>query len=107
MGYLLVNGFNLFRLEGRATNDEGVQNDTNGPGVHFEAVAVCSVEEYFWGDVVRRTTDGLLAFAGILYQSSKSEISDFDIHASVQKQVPKFEVTVNDLVSVHIMARPY
>ena len=104
---ILVDGFDLFCLEGRATNDERVQNDTNGPGVHFEAIAVCGVEEYLWGNVVRRTADGLLAFAGILDQGSKPEISDLDIHPSIQKQVPEFKITVDDLVGMHITARSY
>ena len=107
MSYLLVNGFYLFRLKGRATNDERVQNDTDGPGIHFEAVPVCGIEEYLWGNIVRCTADSLLAFARVLDQGSKPEIPDLDIHASVQEQIPKFKVTVDDLVDMHITASSY
>lgn len=63
---LLVDGLYLLRLERRTADNECVQNDANGPGVHFKAVTVCGVEEYFWSNVVRCTADSLLSFAGIL-----------------------------------------
>ena len=70
-------------------------------------MAVCGVEEYLWGDIVRCTADGLLAFAGVLDQGSKPEITDFDVHTSVQEQIPEFEITVDYLVGVHITASSY
>ena len=105
--HLLINGLDLLRLEWRTTNDECIQNDADGPGIHFEAMTVGGVEEHFRSDVVWCATDGLLAFARILDQSGKSEIPDLDIHTGIQKQVPEFEVAMNDLMGVHIMTSPY
>jgi hypothetical protein len=104
---LLIDGLDLLRLEWRTTNDKCVQNDADGPGVHFEAVTVRGVEEYLWSNIIWCATDGLLAFARILDQSSKAEIPDLDIHTGIQKQVSEFEITVNDLVGMHIMASSY
>lgn len=104
---LLINGLDLLSLEWRATNDKGVQNYANGPSVHFETVTVCGVKEYLRCNIVRGATNGLLAFTRILDQGSKAEIPDLDVHTSIQKQVSEFEVTVNDLVGMHIMARSY
>ena len=104
---LLVYGLDLLRLEWGTADNERVQDNTDGPGVHFEAVTICSIEEHLRSDIIRCAADGFFAFAGVLDQSSEPEIPDLDIHARIQKQISKFEVTMNDLVGVHIMASPY
>ena len=100
----LVNCFDIFSLEWRATYDESVQNNTNGPGVHLKAVAVDGVEQYFRSNIVRRSANCLLSLSGILDQRCETKVSYFYVHASVKEQVSKFQVTVDNLMGVHVVA---
>ena len=62
---LLVDGLDVFRLEGRSTDNEGVKNDTNRPGVDFEAVSVGSIEQDLRCNIIWRSADSLLPLARI------------------------------------------
>lgn len=91
-------------MKGWTTDEEGVENNTDGPSIDFEAVTVCCVEKNFWGDVIWGTANGLLPFTRVLNKRSKAKVTDFDVHVGVEEQITEFEVTVNDLVRVHIVA---
>lgn len=58
---------------------------------------------------MQRSCEGrvLFAFTGCLYKCGKSKIADFDVHVAIEKQVPQFQVSVNDLIAVHVVASPY
>ena len=43
-GNSLIN-VDILGLEGWLADDEGVEDDTDGPGVSFKAVSVCGVEQ--------------------------------------------------------------
>jgi hypothetical protein len=60
---LLINLLDVFSLEGRPTDYEGVEDDTDEPGVNFETVSVRGVEQYLWSDLVRCAADGFLPLA--------------------------------------------
>ena len=50
LGNSLINLFDICGVEGRLDDDEGVEDDTAGPGVNFKAVSVCGVEQNLWRD---------------------------------------------------------
>jgi hypothetical protein len=101
---LLINFFDVFSLEGWPTDDEGVEDDTDGPRVNFKAVSVRGVEQYLRSDIVRRAADGLLPLARALDKGGQTEVADFDVHVRVKEKIAELQVAVDDLVSVHVMA---
>jgi hypothetical protein len=103
-GNVLVDGLDVFGLEGRTADDEGVQNDADGPGVDFEAVAVDGVEEDLWGDIIRSAAYCLFALPGALDECCEAKIADLDVHVCVEEEVAELEIAVDDLVGVHIVA---
>jgi hypothetical protein len=102
----LIYSFDIFGLEGRASDDESVQDDTNRPSIDLEAVPIDGIEQYFWCNIVRSTTNGLLSLAGAFNECSEPKIADFDIHIYIEEQVPQFKITVDDLVRVHVVTCP-
>src|ERR1700733_6429294 len=48
-------------------------------------------------------SDTLLAVSRGLYKRSKTKITYFHIHISVQKDVPELQVTMDNLMCMHVM----
>ena len=104
-GDSLVDGLDVLGLEGRAADDESVEDDADGPRVDLEAVAIRLVEQHLGRDVVGRAADRLLALAGDLDERGEPEVADLDVHVLVEEDVAELEVAVDDLVRVHVLAR--
>ena len=66
-------------------------------------MSVGGIEENLRRNVVWRATDCLLPFTGAFDESSKPKVTDFDIHVRIEKEVAKFQITVDDLMGVHIV----
>jgi hypothetical protein len=63
-----------------------------------------SIEEHLRGNIVRRPTYRLLPLAGVLNESRKPKVANLDVHIRVQEEVTKFQIPMDDLVSVHVVA---
>lgn len=103
--FSLVNSLDVLRLERRTADNESIEDDTDRPGVHLETVPVRSVEQHLRSDIIRGTADRLLALTRILNKRRQSEITDLDVHVAIQKDVAQFQVPMDDLVVMHIVAR--
>lgn len=57
VSYAFINGFDIFGLERRTSNDESVKDDTNGPCINFEAMTVHCIEQNFGSNVVGSATN--------------------------------------------------
>ena len=68
-------------------------------------MTVGGVEQDHWGDIIWGAADSLLAFARILNQCGQTKVADLDVHVLVKEDVAKLEITVNDLMCVHVMTR--
>lgn len=66
-------------------------------------MSVGGIEEHLRCNVVRRATYGLLAFTGAFDECSESKVANFDIHVRIQEEVAKFEITMDDLMRVHVV----
>ena len=62
------------------------------------------IEKNLGCDVVRCATNSLLAFSWGFDEGGETEVAYFDVHISVEEDVAKLEVAMNDLVVVHILA---
>ena len=60
------------------------------------------VLKHFRCEVVRRSTDCLLALTFVIYLSSEAKVTDFKLHTLGKEEVAQLEVTVNDLALVDI-----
>lgn len=49
--------------------------------------------------------DSLFAVPHVFDQGCQAKVSDLDIHVPVQEEVPELEITVNDMLRVHVLAR--
>jgi hypothetical protein len=67
-------------------------------------VSIRGVEQNLWRDIVGRATDGLLPLARTFDKSSQTKVADFSVHVRMKEKVAELEVTVDDLVGVHIVA---
>lgn len=66
-------------------------------------MSVGGIEKHLRRNVVRRATYGLLALTGAFDECSESKVANFDIHVRIQEEVAKFEITMDDLVRVHVV----
>ena len=101
----LVDGLDILCLEWRSTNTQSIKYDAYRPCIHLKAMTIRSIEKHLRSNVIRSSTDRLLPLARILYQCSEAKIANFDVHLMVEKEVAKLEVTVDDLIGMHVMAR--
>lgn len=100
----LVNSFDIFRLERRATDDKSVKNDANRPSINLEAVTVGGIEEHFWSYVIWCPTNRLLPLPGVFNQCSQTKVSDLNVHVGIQEDIAELEIPVDNLVHVHVVA---
>ena len=103
-GDSLIHFFDVLRLKGWTADDKRVQDDTDRPGINLKAVSVCSVEQYLWGNIVRRAADSLLPLARTLDKRGETKVTNLDVHIAIKEQVPKLQITMDHLVGVHVMA---
>ena len=103
-GDSLINLFDVLRLKRWTADDKCVQDDTDRPGIDLKAVSVRGVEQYLWGDIVRRAANSLLPLARALDKRGETEVTNLDVHVAVKEQVPKLQITMDHLVGVHVMA---
>lgn len=61
-------------------------------------------KQYLRRNIVRRAADSVLPLAGALDKGRQTKIPDFDIHVRIKEKIPKLEVAVDNLVSVHVVA---
>jgi hypothetical protein len=102
---LTCNSFDIFSLEGRAPDDESVQDGTHQPSVNFEAMPISSIKQHFQCNIVLGTTNGLLPLTRALNKGSEPKVTNLNIHAGIKEQVSQLEIPVDDL-RVHVVARP-
>lgn len=103
-GNKLVNFLDFLSLEWWASDDEGIEDDTDGPDVHLVAVSVSCVKQHFRGNVIGCPADGLFPLSWIFDEGSQAKVSNFDIHLGVQEEITKLQVSVDDLMGVHVVA---
>ena len=101
---LLVDSLDVLCLKWQMSDDESVEDDTNGLCINFETVAIGSVEKDFGGDIIGRSTNSLLLFPRVLDESGKTKVANLDVHVHVKEDVAEFQVAVDNLVVVHVVA---
>lgn len=67
-------------------------------------MSVRGVEQHLRCNIIGGATDGFLPLAGALDKCGQTKVANFDVHVRVKEKVAKLEVTVDDLVGVHIVA---
>lgn len=65
----------------------------------------CSSFQHFWSDIVWRTTNRSFLFTIEIELSGKTKVSQFDLHFVIQKQIAKFEITMNNSVRMEVLER--
>jgi hypothetical protein len=63
--------------------------------------------QYFGSDIVWRSAGGEPALPGRLEPSGKSKVSNFDLHAVVEKDVAELNVSVDDSLAMEILQSIY
>lgn len=53
-----------------------------------------------------RPVDSLFTLAWLFDQCGQAKVAHFDVHVPVEKEIAELEVSVDDLVGVHIVASP-
>ena len=79
-----------------------VQNDTNGPVVHFIAMTIGSIE-YLWCQVIWSPANCSLTLTIVENLRSQSEIPDLEAHSFCEEQVSKLQVSVDHLVFMNVL----
>jgi hypothetical protein len=59
--------------------------------------------QYFRRNVVGSSTGGVPSFSWMVESSTEPEISDFDFHLVVQKDVAEFHVSVDDALAMQVL----
>jgi hypothetical protein len=99
----LIYFFDVLGLKRGTSDDKRIEDDTDGPNINLEAVSIRGVEQYLRGNVVWCTTNGLLPLARTLNQRGKTKVADLDIHITIKEKVPELQITMDDLMGMHVM----
>jgi hypothetical protein len=99
-----VRGLDVSGLERRLADYQSIQDYTERPDVDLVGVA-CSAFEYFWCDVVWRTTNGPLLLSVKIELCGETKVSQFDLHLIVEEQVAELEISVDHTVGVQVLER--
>ena len=92
-------------LERRISTKEDKENDTETPNI---AGLVVVAFEYFWGDIVRSTDDGVHALNFLLLREAlgEAEIDQLDLGvlgSVVHEEVLRLQVSMDNAVSVQVL----
>lgn len=76
-----------------------IQNDANGPDVHFVTVADLAVQD-FGSDVVGGSANGSFFLSVKLQFGGEAEVSELDLHFFVQKEVTQLQTSFINVLPV-------
>ena len=92
----------IFRLERWLAKQHRKTDDSNGPEIHF-----IWVTERTWHNlrcqVVESPTNTDFLLISELQFGGFAEITDFDLHGFVEEDVGEFQITMNDLILMHVI----
>ena len=100
----LVGCLNVASLEGWLADDQGVDDDTDGPDIDLVRVTLLALK-HLRSDIVRSTANGALALSVELEFRGETEVTDLDFHLVVQEEVTQLQVTMDDSVAMKVLHR--
>ena len=90
-----------FGLEGRLSDQQGVEHDADCPDVDLEAVP--RFAEYLGGDVVGGAAGGVPAISGRPDPGGEAEVAQLHLHLVVEEDVAELDIAVDDAVGVEVL----
>ena len=99
---LLVSLFDFGGLEWGSSTQHCVEDDADGPVVDFIGVTIL-IFEHLRREIIRRSTNSLLALSLVVNLGSEAEISNLKLHALSQKEVAELKVPVDDFALVDVL----
>lgn len=97
-----VSGLDIGSFEGRFANYEGVDYDSQRPGIHFIGMPALALQN-FRSNVVGCATNSALFLSVVVELRSQAEVAQFDLHLVVEEQVSQLQVPVDDPVRVQVL----
>lgn len=94
---LLVNRHGVVVVEGIDTSNHFISQNSERPPVH--RLAVTFVQQDLWSQVFGSATQGVGASLAVL---SEAKIGEFEVAFLVNEDVFGLQVTVNDVLAVHV-----
>ena len=98
----LIGGLDIGCFEGRLSNDQGVNDNTERPDIDFIRVTLLALED-FGSNIVGGSANSSLALSVKLQFCGKTEITNFDLHFIVKEEISEFEISVNDTMAVQVL----
>ena len=98
----LVGGLNIRSFEGGLSDDECVDDYTDGPNVYLIGMTLLAFK-HFWCNVIGCSANGSLALTIELKFGSQTEVTNLYFHFVVQEQVSELEVSVDNAMSVQVL----
>ena len=103
--YLFISFFNFWRFKRRTTIKQSIGNNANSPCICWETITFCWLplwSQDFRCHVIWSPTNCPSPFVDSAYHSSKTEVTNLDVQISIQKQVSKFNISVEDILWVNV-----
>lgn len=94
----------VFGFVRRLADQDCVENNSHGPNIYFKGVPTLSFVTLndFWCNIVGRPANRFPLFIPIFHSRCQTKITHFYVQVLIQKQIAKFEITVDDRMSVHV-----
>ena len=93
--------FNGLGLEGWFADENGVEYDAQSPNIGLKTMpGLC---KDFRGDVVGGATGGKPSISWMGQLSTKSKITNFNLHLIIQKNIAQFDISVDDPLLMQIL----
>jgi len=97
----LVRRLHVIRLERRLADDQCVNDDAERPDVYLVGVPLLALED-FGGDIVGRATNRTLPLPIEFEFGCQTEVTYFDFHFIVKKEVSQLEISMDDSMRVQV-----
>ncbi len=96
--------FDIRGLKRRSANQQSVKNNSNAPNVNFIRMSRSAAQD-LRSNVVGSSTNCSLSFPVKHNFRGKSKVSYFHFHLVFQKQVSQLQISMNNLLRMHILCR--
>lgn len=103
----VIGCLDILRFVWRFAYQNRIQNNPDRPNINFKRMTPFGfiALNNFRRNVIGCSTDRLSLFILVFDTRGETEITNFDVHILVEKEIAEFEIAVNDMGFVHVTSR--
>jgi len=97
-----VSGLHIGRFEGRLSDNESIDDNTERPDVNFVRVALLGFQN-LRSDIIGSSANGSFTLSIEFKLSGEPKISDLQLHLTGEEEVSKLEISMDNSMRMEIL----